>query len=152
MDSQLIHAEAVKPALSLLSATGFQGPEQDLIGAFDHYRHGRFKEAGADALKAFESTMKSICKARRWPHDPGATAKPLLDVLFTHGLIPPELQSHFGGLRSALESGLPTLSNRTSRHGQGPDPKPLAPHFAAYMLHLVAANIVFLVQAHKARS
>ncbi len=150
VDSQLIHAEVVKPALSLLSGPGFEGPEQEFIRAFDHYRHGDYKEAVAEALKAFESVSKAICKIRKWPHEPNATAKPLLDVLFAHGLVQPELQTHFAGLRSALESGLPTLSNRTSRHGQGPDPKPIPPHFAGYALHLVAADIVFLVEAHKA--
>ena len=150
VDSQLIHAEVVKPALSLLSGPGFEGPTEEFIRAFDHYRHGDYKEAVAEALKAFESTMKSICKIHKWPHDPNATAKPLLDVLFARGLVQPELQAHFAGLRSALESGLPTLSNRTSRHGQGPEPKPIPPYFAGYALHLVAANIVFLVEAHKA--
>jgi hypothetical protein len=150
VDSQLIHAEVVKPALSLLSGPGFEGPEEEFIRAFDHYRHGDYKEAVAEALKAFESAMKAICKIHKWPHDPNATAKPLLDVLFARGLVQPELQTHFAGLRSALESGLPTLSNRTSRHGQGPEPKPIPPYFAGHALHLVAANIVFLVEAHKA--
>ena len=150
IDSQLIHAEAVKPALSLLGGPGFEGPSDEFIRAFDHYRHGRHKEAVAEALKALESTMKAICQARKWSHPPNATAKPLMDLLFGKNLIPAELESHFAGLRSAMESGLPTLSNRTSRHGQGPELKPIPPHFAAYALHLAAANIVFLVEAHNA--
>ncbi|MGH9343248.1 MAG: DUF7014 domain-containing protein, partial [Terriglobia bacterium] len=77
-------------------------------------------------------------------------AKPLLDLLFEKGLIPTDLQSHFSAFRSALESGLPTISNRTSRHGQGPELRPLPAHYAAYALHLAAANIVFLVEAHNA--
>jgi hypothetical protein len=81
---------------------------------------------------------------------PKSQAKPLLDLLFTKGLIPAELQTHFGSLRSALESGLPTISNRTSRHGQGPEPTEVPSYIVAYMLHLAASNIVFLVEAHKA--
>jgi AbiJ N-terminal domain 4 len=150
LDSQFAHAEIVKPALALLNAEGFDGPADEFIRAFDHYRHGRNKEAVAEALKAFESTMKSICAARKWAHPPNATAKPLLVTLFQKGLIPSELESHFSGLRSALESGLPTLSNKTSRHGQGVVPIQIPPHFAAYALHLTASNIVFLVEAHKA--
>jgi hypothetical protein len=148
VDSQFIHAEAVKPALALLNQTGFDGPADEFIRAFDHYRHGRNKEAVAEALKSFESTMKVICKARNWPHPPNATAKPLMDTLFKNGLIAPELESHFAGLRAAMESGLPTISNRTSRHGQGPDLVTIPPHFAAYALHLTASNIVLIVQAH----
>jgi hypothetical protein len=149
IDSEFIHAEAVKPALSLLHEGGFDGPAEEFIRAFDHYRHGRNKEAVAEALKAFESTMKSICKVRGWTHAPNATAKPLMDALFTHGLIPADMESHFAGLRSAMESGLPTLSNRTSRHGQGAEPVTIPAHYAAYALHMAASNIVFIVRAHR---
>lgn len=150
VDSQFIHAEAVKPALSLLNQAGFDGPADEFMRAFEHYRHGRLKESVAEALKSFESTMKAICKTRNWHHEPNATAKPLMDTLFKNGLIPSELESHFAGLRAAMESGLPTISNRTSRHGQGADPVAITPHLAAYALHLAASNIVLIVQAHKA--
>jgi hypothetical protein len=82
IDSQFAHAEIVKPALSLLNASGFDGPADEFIRAFDHYRHGRNKEAIAEALKAFESTMKAICTARQWTHPANATAAGLL----LHGL------------------------------------------------------------------
>jgi hypothetical protein len=150
-DSQFIHSDVVEPALALLNAEGFDGPADEFVRAFEHYRHRRYKEAVAEALKAFESTMKAICTARKWAYPSNATAKPLIDLLFSKGLVPTELQTHFAGLRSAMESGLPTISNRTSRHGQGPVPTEVPPHVAAYALHLAASNIVFLVEAHKAR-
>jgi hypothetical protein len=50
----------VKPALSLLHDAGFDGPADEFMKGFEHYRHGRNKEAVAEALKAFESTMKAI--------------------------------------------------------------------------------------------
>jgi hypothetical protein len=150
VDNQFVHSETVKPALALLNEPGFDGPSEEFIKAFDHYRHGRNKEAVAEALKALESTLKAICRARRWTHPPNATVKPLLDIVFEKGLVPAEYRTHFGGLRSAMESGLPTLSNRTSRHGQGADPQPIPPHFVAYALNLAASNIVFLIEAHKA--
>jgi len=152
VDSQFLHAEAVKPALALLNESGFSGPSQESMRAFDHHRNGNNKEAIAEALKALESTMKSICAARKWAHPPNATAKPLMDTLFQNGLVPPQLDSHFAGLRSAMESGLPTLANRTSRHGQGATPVEIPPPFAAYALHLVASNIVFLIECHKAKN
>lgn len=151
VDSQFLHAETVKPALALLNESGFSGPADEFMRAFDHHRKGNNKEAITEALKAFESTMKSICAERNWAHPPNATAKPLMDILFQNRLVPPELESHFAGLRSAMESGLPTLANRTSRHGQGATPVEIPPHFAAYALHLVASNIVFLIECHKAK-
>jgi len=150
VDSQLIHSEVVKAALKLLNMEGFQGPEEEFQRAFEHHRKDDHKEAVSEALKAFESTMKAICTIRKWPYPPNATAKPLLDILFKNGLIPTELESHFSGLRSAIESGLPTISNKMTRHGQGPQPTTIPPHLAALALHLTAANIVFLVEAHKA--
>ena len=150
VDSQLVHDQAVKPALALLHETGFQGPSDEFTKAFVHYRKGETKAAIAEALKSFEGTMKAICDARHWKRDPRATAKPLMDIIFSNGLIPKSLESQFSALRSAMESGLPTISNETSRHGQGAQPVEVPDHFAAYALHLAASNIVFLVQCHKA--
>jgi hypothetical protein len=150
VDSQLLHSDTVKPALALLHEYGFTGPNDEFMQAFDHHRKGEKKDAIADALKAFESTMKAICDARGWPYGPKDTAKPLLDILFNNGLIPADLASHFAGLRSAMESGLPTLANRTSRHGQGSTPTEVPDHYVAYALHLVASNIVFLIECHNA--
>jgi hypothetical protein len=150
VDSQYIHAEVVKPAISLLQEAGFRGPSDEFLDAHDHYRKGNYKEAIAGALKAFESTMKAICDARKWPYSASATAKPLIDVLLKNGLIPTYLESHFAGLRAAMESGLPTVRDKTSSaHGQGAEPVTIPGHMAGYALHLAAADIVFLVEAHK---
>jgi hypothetical protein len=148
MDSQFLHAEVVKPALTLLNTKGFEGPAQEFMDAFDHFRHGRNKEASDAALKSFESTMKAICAKRNWPYDSKATAKPLLDILINKALIPATLESHFTGLRASMESGLPTIRNTSSGHG--PIPRELPEHIAAHALHLLAANIVFLIEAEKA--
>ena len=51
IDSQFLHAEAVKPALILLNAKGFEGPLQEFVAAFDHFRHGQNKEA-SDAARS----------------------------------------------------------------------------------------------------
>lgn len=150
LDSQFAHAEVVKPALGLLNASGFDGPADEFMRAFQHYRHGRHKEAVAEALKAFESTMKAICEARKWSYPSTSTAKQLMEILFDKGLVPKILESHFTNLRAAMESGLPTLRNKTSGHGQGAVPVEIPAYFAGYALHLMASNIIFLVEAHKA--
>jgi AbiJ N-terminal domain 4 len=149
VDSQFAHAEIVKPALSLLNATGFQGSSDEFMKAFEHYRHGRNKEAVAEALKAFESAMQSICEARKWERPANATAKQLVETLLANKLVPSMLESHLTGLRTAMESGLPTVRNKTSGHGQGVEPVQLPDHVAAYALHLMASNIILLVEAHK---
>jgi hypothetical protein len=152
VDSQFLHAEAVKPALQLLHGAGkkFAGPLQEFLAAHARYRKGDFKEATADALKAFESTLKAICVARGWTYDPHKdTASKLLQIVFDNGLVPAWLQSQFTALKSVLEAGVPTVRNKTSGHGQGPVPAALPAHFAAFVLHLTASNIVFLIDCHR---
>ena len=75
VDSELLHAEATKPALVLLRAPEYAGAQAEFLRAHEHYRHGRAKEALAECLKSLESVMKSICAKRKWAHDPNATSK-----------------------------------------------------------------------------
>lgn len=147
IDSELVHAEVVKPALTLLHAARYKGAEAEFHQAYEHYRHGRMKEALADCLKALESTMKSIAAARKWKHDPGATAKPLIDLMFDKQLVPAFWSQHFSALRAMLESGVPTARNRLGGHGQGAAVVDVPPHFVAFALHQTAAAIVFLAKA-----
>jgi len=39
VDSQVLHAEVVKPALHLLSESAFSGANADFLKAHEHYRH-----------------------------------------------------------------------------------------------------------------
>lgn len=147
---QYLHEEVVLPALTLLADPQFRGAQDEFLSAHRHYREQRYKEAVADALKAFESAMKSILDEREWQYDKERdTARTLLQILFDHQLIPTMLQSQFTQLRGLLESGLLPVRNRTSGHGQGTEPVTLPKYIAEYALHMAAANIVFLVRAYE---
>jgi hypothetical protein len=149
IDSQLLHAEVVKPALQLLNAPGYDGVQEEYLSAHEHYRHGRAKEALNDSLKAFESMMKVICAKHGWNTGRG-TAGDLLKACFENGLIPDFWQGHFGSLRSMLESGVPTARNRLGGHGQGGVPTDVPADIVAYALHTTGAAIVFLSNREKA--
>lgn len=149
VDSQIIHSEAVKPVLHLLSDDRFQGANEEFLRAHEHYRHGREKECLNDCLKAFESTMKTICDKQLWSYQPGDTAKKLINVCFQNQLIPTYLQDQFSSLRQSLESGVPTVRNKLGGHGQGSQPISVPQCFAAYQLHMTASTILFLVEAEK---
>jgi hypothetical protein len=131
VDSGFIHAEVVVPALSLLSSHHFKGAEQEFRSAHEHYRKEDYKEAIVDALKAFESAMKTICEECRWDYDKGAGAKDLINVVLKNGLIPQYLQTHLSSLRSVLEAGVPPVRNKTSGHGQGSQPISVPEYLAA---------------------
>jgi hypothetical protein len=150
VDSQLIHAQAVKPTLALLTATEYAGANAEFLKAFEHYRKGDTKGCLNECLKAFESTMKAICTKRKWPFQPTSAAKELIEVCLKNDLIPPLIQSHIGGVRAVLESGIPTIRNRLSGHGQGVQVVDVPSHYASYMLHLTATTIQFLVESEKA--
>jgi hypothetical protein len=150
VDSQLIHQETVRPALQLLSAKRYNGANEEFLRAHEHFRNGRLPESLNDALKALESVLKAICDERKWNYSPGDTAKPLLNIVFLNGLVPPFLQSQFASIRATLETGVPTIRNKLGGHGQGTTPISVPPHFAAYQLHMTASAIVFLVECEKA--
>lgn len=151
VDSEFLHAEAVKPVLTVLRGSGFQGANEEFLLAHEHYRNGRYKECLVDCLKAFESAMKSVCRLRGWATQPNDTAKSLIATCFANGLVPAYLDSQFTSLRSVLESGIPTLRNKNGGHGQGADPIAVPEYMARYALNLAATNILFLVDAHIAK-
>lgn len=150
-DSQYIQSEVVEPTISLLHAAEFIGPLQEFLKAHQEYRRGENKDAINDALKSFESTLKAICDARGWHREQTWTAVQLIRAVLDNGLVPTSLESYFGGARSILESGVPTLRNKQSGHGQGPSVVNVPDYLAAFALHLTAANIVFLMSAHLAQ-
>jgi len=149
IDSQLIHAEAVVPALRLLSTKGFEGAHQEFLKAYEHFRHHNYKEALNEALKSLESTMKSICTRKGWSYDAVATSKALIETCFKNGLIPIFWQSNMSGLRSLLEGGVPTGRNKLGGHGQGVSPVEVPEHIVAYVLHMTASTILFLAESER---
>jgi hypothetical protein len=149
VDSQIIHTEAVKPVLHLLSDPQFQGANEEFLKAHEHYRHGNYKECLNECLKAFESTMKIICNKQGWIFQPTDTAKTLIKICFQNHLIPIYLQDQFSSLKQSLEGGIPTIRNKQSAHGQGSQPVNVPQYFAAYQLHLTASTILFLIEAEK---
>ncbi len=149
-DSELVHAEVVKPALSLLRGRRYAGAQAEFLKAHEHYRHGQAKDALSECLKALESTMKAICDKRGWKYQPNATCSSLIDLCVTKGLIPTLWTQHFSSLRSTLETGVPPARNKLSGHGQGSTIVDVPQHIVAYVIHTSAAAIVFLAQSEEA--
>ncbi|MCP3369893.1 STM4504/CBY_0614 family protein [Bradyrhizobium cajani] len=151
VDSQLVHSEVVIPALAILHGEHFAGAQEEFLSAFEHYRHGTKEEALVDACKSFESTMKALCDKRGWTYDKNkASASDLVNICLSQGLIPSFWQGHFAGLRSVLQSGIPTARNRQAGHGSGTQARPEPPdELVAYVLHMTASTILFLSEAEK---
>lgn len=148
-DNEYLHKEAVLPALRLLHEEGFRGANDEYRKAHEHYLHGNEKECLNECLKAFESTMKTICTNRKWPYKETDTASTLIDTCLKNGLLPAFMQAHLGAVKSALESAIPTVRNKLGGHGQGSHPKEVPNFYAEYLLHETATTIVFMVEAYK---
>src|SRR5438445_857999 len=149
MDSEFLHKQLTEPVLLLLQDKAYAGAQEEFLKAHDHYRHGRTKDCLDWCLKAFETALKTICTKRKWAYKSGDTPKPLLDICYDKGLIPDAIQSHISSVRASLESGVPTVRNKFSGHGQGPQVVQLPPFYASYMLHLTGTTIHFLVEEEK---
>jgi hypothetical protein len=149
VDSQLLHREAVRPALILLNAKEYAGAQQEFLKTFEHYKHSKYKEALNEALRSFESTLKTICDKRGWGYDPKDTSKRLVEICYQNGLIPTFWQQNMSALRGLLEGGVSTGRHKLSAHGQGSKPIVVPDYIVSYVLHMAAA-IVFLVKAEQA--
>ncbi len=149
VDSEFIHIEAVKPALRLLNISEYKGAQEEFLGAYEHYRHGKNKEALNDCLKSFESTMKVIIEKHEWEVKSNTTAQQLIQVCFNNDLIPSFWQTQITSLRTMLESSIPTGRNKLSGHGQGSTPIEIPDYLVSYMLHMTASTLVFLITAEK---
>lgn len=149
LDSTYMHSEIVKPLLKLLVENDFTGSQDEYLGAHEHYRHGRNKECLNDCLKAFESTLKTICKIKKWAYKEQDTSKKLINICFQNNLVPSYTQNQFTSLRNLLESGIPTIRNKLGGHGQGQSPQKVDDEMVRYGLNLTGSNMIFLIEQSK---
>ena len=146
IDSTYVHSEITKPVLTLLWRDKFKGANEEYLKAHEHYRHGRNKECLADCLKAFESTIKTICNEKGWTYNPTDTASKLINVCFANNLIPSYTQNQFSSLQNLLTTGIPTIRNKVGGHGQGQVPQKVDDELTRYGLNLTGTNIIFLIE------
>ncbi|WP_435950234.1 STM4504/CBY_0614 family protein [Psychrobacter sp. DM8] len=147
LDSELIHTEAVKPALQLLSNPIYKGAQKEFLNAHEHYRQKRYSEALIECLKAYESTLKIILDKNKWEYSSNATADELTGRVMQSGLVPEFWQQHFKSLKNTLTSGVPTARNKVAGHGAGNEIREIPEYLVSYILHMTASTIVFLVKA-----
>ena len=149
IDSKYTHEKMVRPALGLLRREGYEGAEAEFLKAHEYFRKGDNTGVLSECLKAFESTLKTICDKRNWKYDKKLTSKGLIEICFkNNNLIPDFLQDELDSLMNLLRSGVPTLRNKLSGHGQGSKKLPPIPdYYAAYMIHMTASNIIFFIEA-----
>ena len=149
VDSEFIHSEIVKPALGLLNEKHLSGAREEFLKAHEFYRRGESKDAIANCLKSFESTMKAICTKRKWECGSKPIAKTLIQTCFKNELVPQFWQQQFSSLEKILKGGVPPARNNLGAHGQGGSVVTVPDYLVAYVMHMTASAIVFLAEADK---
>lgn len=149
IDSQIVHSNIVKPTINILNEPIYSGANEEFLKAHEHYRNNRNQECLNECLKSFESVLKAICDKNNWSYNQNDTSKKLIKICFDNNLIPSYLQTQFSSLQQLFESGVPTIRNKNSGHGQGVQQIQVTNEVTSYMLHLTATNILFLTQQEK---
>lgn len=147
LSATYVHSEIVRPALTVLSDRRFSNAQSEFLKAHEAYRHQRYSDCLNEALKALESAMKIICHENKWSYQQTDTASKLIGHMLSNGLVPAAMQQQFTSLRTLLESGTPTVRNKTSGHGAGTAPIPPTEALARFGLHTAAANITLLIDS-----
>lgn len=151
VDTAFPHSEMILPALVLLHTRDFKEANDEFLKAHRDFRNGRFGECITKANGAFECVMIAICEQRNLECGSG-TASELIRALCENQLIPCHMREHFERLVDTLGSGLHQVRNKdSSSHDRGTSIAKIPPYLAEYAMHLVAANILFLVRASRAQ-
>ncbi|SMD45084.1 hypothetical protein SAMN00777080_3726 [Aquiflexum balticum DSM 16537] len=146
VDNKLLHRESVQETLQLLTEPEFENANEEYLNALSHCRNGRKSESLNDCLKAFESTMKIICKIKGFSFNDSYTAKPLINTLLSNKFIPEYQQSQFNAIKQLLESSVPTIRNKNSGHGQGAKKINISEPLVNYMIYLTGSTIRYLIE------
>ncbi len=137
-ESEVLHQEAVEPALHLLSATMFKHANAEFLRALEDHRKEDFRDCLTKCGSAFESTMKVLCDRKSISYKQTDTASVLLRALLANS-----------NLDAYWEQSLiliATLRNRlSSSHGAGSQQKVVPKHVATYAINATASAIVLLV-------
>ncbi|MBE0420205.1 hypothetical protein EI165_08715 [Pseudoalteromonas nigrifaciens] len=136
-DSDLVHENAIEPALILLRKPDLLNANEEFMLALQDYRKGDYKDSVSKCCSALESVMKVICKRRGFSYTEKQTAAPLLNTIVTNS-----------GLDSFWEQPLiliATIRNRLSySHGAGNETKDVPEHVAKYSINSTASAILLL--------
>jgi len=134
-DEEVTFAEAIAPALSILSGPDYEAANLEFRDALDEYRKGHNGDCLVKCGSAFESVLKVLCKQNGWPFSPSDTAAPLLRTVLSHT----KLEGFFEQPLILIA----TLRNKLSTaHGGGATVRSAEAHVAQFAISSTAAALV----------
>lgn len=147
VESEVLHATATTPALRLLHEGGFESAEHEFVAALQHHRAGDARAAMVEAVRAYESVLRTICSRRGWSVDKQPTVQNLVDAVWSNGLLGTSQSTH-GYIRGMLV-GVGSPRNREAAHGSGGEAREVPAFLLNYQLNAVATAIRLVVEAEK---
>jgi hypothetical protein len=141
VDDEVIHAQAVEPALSALSDPAYAAASDEFRKALADYYQGEFEDCLGKCGSALESVLKVICTKHSIPFDPN---RDNADRLLNHVLA---LSTLDAGTFKEPMLAISRMRNRlSSSHGGGTSVRRVERHVAQFAVTVTAAAIVLLVQ------
>jgi Abortive infection C-terminus len=136
-DEQIVHTQAMLPALAALSTGRFGAAEGEFDEAVADFGRGAFRDTLTNANAAFESVLQVVTGKK-------GTAGELIAEARRQGLIPKYLGASVENLEKLMH-GLPaTRGQQGSSHGLGTAPIEADERLARLVLTIAAALITFL--------
>lgn len=136
-DNELLHQNAIEPALTILNSTDFKHANNEFLKALDDYRKGDFGDCLTKCGSAFESVMKVLCRKNSISFKETDTASVLLKALLANGQL--------DGYWEQPLILIATLRNRlSSSHGAGTQSKKIPEHVAMYVMNATASATLLL--------
>jgi hypothetical protein len=136
-DNEVVHQNAMEPALKLLNAEEFKYANDEFLKALEDHRKGDYQDCLTKCGSSFESVMKVLCRKNSIPFNEKDTASTLLKALLGNG----QLDQYWEQPLILIA----TLRNRlSSSHGAGAQAKIIPEHVATYAVNSTASAILFL--------
>jgi hypothetical protein len=136
-DSEILHQNAIGPALTLLNGIEYKHANNEFLNALEDFRKGEFRDCLTKCGSAFESVMKVLCYNNSIPFKKTDTASVLLKALLENS----QLDAYWEQPLILIA----TLRNRlSSSHGAGTEEKDIPEHVVKYMINATASAILLL--------
>lgn len=150
--STYLHKENIKIARELLYNNNFDGAIKEFDHSLDYYRKGDYTSSITEAIKSYESTMKTILARKQITLD--SSKEPKISYLLTKVKevlkVDPKFNDSFDKMWSILESGPNTIRNlEGSAHGSGENFKSPSKIYNEFVLRTVGTYIVFLIDMYE---
>lgn len=138
-DSQVTFVSAIRPALELLSDGRFRVANAEFLNALEDFRQGQHEDCLTKCASSFESALKVICAAKKWPCKESDRAAQLVKTVVGKAGLAPFLEKHL------LQIG--TLRNElSSSHGGGTQLRQASTVVAEYGVNVTASAILLVVK------